>query len=88
VKIAYDAEADTLTISFRDEPVRESEEKRSGVILDYAADGSLVGLEILDASRRVPKPTTVEIEVVRQAREHRRRNRPAAASSKDSPICR
>ncbi len=71
MRVVYDAETDTLTITLRDEPVRESEEERSGVILDYAADGSLVGLEILDASRRVPKPTTVEIEVVRRAGEDR-----------------
>lgn len=71
MKVVYDAENDTLTITLRDEPVRESEEERSGVILDYAADGTLVGLEILEASRRVLKPTTVEIEVVRQAGERR-----------------
>ena len=71
MKVVYDAETDTLTINLRDEPVRESEAERSGVILDYAADGTLVGLEILDASRRVPKPTTVEIEVVSQTGERR-----------------
>lgn len=72
MKVVYDAETDTPTITLRDGPVlRESEEERSGVILDYAADGTLVGLEILDASRRVPKPTAVEIEVVRQAGERR-----------------
>jgi uncharacterized protein YuzE len=64
VKIRYDAETDTLTPTLRDAPVRESEEERSGVILDYGADGTLVGLEILDASRRVAGPTSVELEVV------------------------
>jgi uncharacterized protein YuzE len=64
VKIRYDAETDTLTLTLCDVPVRESEEERSGVILDYDADGALVGLEILDASRRVAGPTSVELEVV------------------------
>jgi uncharacterized protein YuzE len=64
VKIRYDAETDTLTLTLRDVPVRGSEEERSGVILDYDADGALVGLEILDASRRVAGPTNVELEVV------------------------
>jgi uncharacterized protein YuzE len=63
VKIAYDAETDTLTLTLRDVPVRESEEERSGVILDYDEDGSLVGIEILDASRRVTGPTSVQLEV-------------------------
>jgi uncharacterized protein YuzE len=64
MKIRYDAETDTLTLTLRDVPVRESEEERSGVVLDYDADGDLVGLEILDASRRVAGPTSVELEVV------------------------
>ena len=64
MKIRYDAATDTLTLTLRDVPVRESEEERSGVILDYDADGMLVGLEILDASRRVAAPTGVELEVV------------------------
>ncbi len=64
MKIRYDTETDTLTLTLRDLPVRESVEERSGVILDYATDGMLTGLEILDASRRVTRPTSVELEVV------------------------
>jgi uncharacterized protein YuzE len=64
MKIRYDAETDTLTLTLRDVPVRESEEESSGVILDYDAEGMLTGLEILDASRRVAAPTSVELEVV------------------------
>jgi uncharacterized protein YuzE len=63
MKIRYDVETDTLSLTLRDVPVRESEEERSSVILDYAADGMLVGLEILDASRRIAGPTNVELEV-------------------------
>jgi uncharacterized protein YuzE len=63
MKIRYDAETDTLTLTLRDVPVRESEEERSGVVLDYDADGALVGLEVLDASRRVAGLTSVELEV-------------------------
>jgi uncharacterized protein YuzE len=64
MKIRYDAATDTLTLTLWDVPVRESEEERSGVVLDYDSDGVLVGLEILDASRRVAGPTSVELEVV------------------------
>ena len=64
MKIRYDTETDTLTLTLRDVPVRESVEDRSGVILDYAADGLLAGLEILDASRHVTAPTSVALEVV------------------------
>ncbi|MEK0084234.1 DUF2283 domain-containing protein [Benzoatithermus flavus] len=64
MKVLYDVETDTLTITLRDVPVKAGEEERSGVILDYDADGLLVGLEILDASQRVAEPTSVELEVV------------------------
>lgn len=50
----------------RDAPIRESEEERSGVILDYDAAGRLVALEILDASTRVDTVDSVQLKV-RQA---------------------
>lgn len=60
MKITYDARTDTLTIILRDAPVSESDEDKPGVILDYDADGNLVGLEILDASRRVSEPRSIQ----------------------------
>lgn len=60
MKITYDARTDTLTIILRDVPVSESDEDKPGVILDYDADGNLVGLEILDASRRVSEPRSIQ----------------------------
>ncbi|NLG70226.1 MAG: DUF2283 domain-containing protein [Firmicutes bacterium] len=60
MKITYDARTDTLTIILRDAPVSESDEDKPGVILDYDADGNLVGLEILDASRRVTEPRSIQ----------------------------
>jgi uncharacterized protein YuzE len=51
MRIDYDAETVTLRIVL-DVPVRESEEERSGVIVDYDDSGKLVALEVLDASTR------------------------------------
>ena len=59
MKVDYDARTDTLTIVFRNGPVAESDEERAGVILDYDADGNLVSVEVLDASKRVDEPTRV-----------------------------
>jgi uncharacterized protein YuzE len=56
----YDPETDTLTIVLKDTPVVESDEAAPGVILDFDAEGDVVGLEILDASRRVTDPRHVE----------------------------
>ena len=38
-------------------------EAASGIILDYADDGRLLAIEILDASTRMAIPKTVEFEV-------------------------
>lgn len=59
MKVQYDTTTDTLTVIFKDGVVAESEENKTGVILDYDADGNLLSLELLDASRRVEEPTRV-----------------------------
>jgi len=63
MKVVYDRETDTLTVILADTPVAESDEDKPGVILDYDACGNLVSLEILDASRRVTLPTSIEYQV-------------------------
>ncbi len=60
MKVTYDAEVDVLRVSFSGAPVYESDEDKPGVILDYDEQGNLVGLEIMDASRRMEDPRTVE----------------------------
>jgi YD repeat-containing protein len=62
-------------VVLRDVPARISEEEKSGVILDYDADGRLVAIEILDASTRVDGVDTVQLQVMGQPGA----NRPAAA---------
>ncbi|HEX6032151.1 MAG TPA: DUF2283 domain-containing protein, partial [Tepidiformaceae bacterium] len=56
-----DRESDTLTITLRDERIKESDEVRPGVIADFAYDGSVVRFEVLDASRLVAEPDSVEL---------------------------
>ncbi len=63
MKIVFDRETDTLSIIFADAPVAESDEDKPGVILDYDVMGNLVSLEILDASRRVALPNSIEYRV-------------------------
>ena len=63
MKVIYDPEVDVLRILLSDAPIEESDEDKPGVILDYDKDGNIVGLEILDASKRVSNPRSAECAV-------------------------
>lgn len=63
MKVKYDKETDVLYIVFSEEKIKESDEEKSGIILDYDKNGSIVGIEVLDASKRMKNPTRVEYEV-------------------------
>jgi len=65
MKVRYDQEVDVLTIVLSDAPVEESDEDKPGVILDYDKSGNVVGLEILDASKRMGNPMSVEYAITR-----------------------
>jgi uncharacterized protein YuzE len=60
MKVTYDAEVDALSLILHDAPVEESDEVRPGVILDYDVAGNVVGLEILNASKRVDNPKAID----------------------------
>jgi len=55
MRITYDSEVDALYIRFLEMPVR-TEEVGEGIALDYAEDGRLAGVEILDARKRFADP--------------------------------
>jgi uncharacterized protein YuzE len=53
MRLSYDADTDSLYIDLADRPGVESNEVSEGVVLDYDADGVLVGIDIDNASRKV-----------------------------------
>jgi uncharacterized protein YuzE len=63
VKVTYDPRVDVLRILLSNAPIEESDEDKPEVILDYDKDGNIVGLEILEASKRVANPRAVEYAV-------------------------
>ena len=63
MKVTYDAQVDVLRILFSSRPIEESDVEKPGVILDYDEEGNIVGMEILNASKRVEQPKAVEYAV-------------------------
>jgi len=66
LKVTYDPDVDVLYILLRDVPVEESDEDKPGVILDYDKEGHIVGIEILDASKRTENPRSVEYAIEKE----------------------
>lgn len=59
MKIKYDKEADALYIMLSENKVAESEENKSGIIMDYDEKGDLVGIEVLNASKNNKTPASI-----------------------------
>lgn len=64
MKVTYDVEVDVLRILFSNAPIEESDEEKPGVISDYDKDGNVVGMEILDATKRMDNPRAVDYAVI------------------------
>lgn len=63
MKVIYDRETDILQLVFTSAKVEESDEDKPGVIIDYDTNGNVVGMEILDASKRVEDPQAVRLDI-------------------------
>jgi uncharacterized protein YuzE len=63
MKVTYDPQDDVLRIIFSSAAIEESDQDKPGIILDYDKDGNIVGMEILDASKRIENPRSVEYAV-------------------------
>ena len=53
MKLNYYPETDSLYINLSEHPSVESQEISEGILLDYDADGRLVGIDIDNASHKV-----------------------------------
>lgn len=54
MKLTVHKDDDALYLRLDDTPIIESEEVSDGIILDYNADGKVVGIEVLYISQRSP----------------------------------
>jgi uncharacterized protein YuzE len=55
MRMQYDEKADALYLRLDDSKVVESEEVKPGIVLDFNAENQVVGIEVLNLKRRVPK---------------------------------
>lgn len=63
MKVIYDEQTDTMNVIFRDDEIKESDEVREGIIVDYGIDDSIVGFEILNAKKHISQPRYVSYEL-------------------------
>ena len=63
MKIAYDPQTDSLTITLGDERIKESDEVRPGLIADFGYDGGVVRFEIMRASKVVQNAREIQFAV-------------------------
>ena len=67
MKMTYDPEVDILYIRLEGANIAESDEVEEGVVLDYNANGQVVGMEIQDASEYVAALKTASMPLLRVA---------------------
>lgn len=53
MRFHYDKRKDAFYIRFDERPYAASDEVEDGIIFDYDKQGKLIGIEILDASRKL-----------------------------------
>ena len=66
MKLSVDREADALYLRLDESPVVESEEVSPGVVLDYNRRNEVVGVEMLNLSKRsfTPDLSSLQFETV------------------------
>jgi uncharacterized protein YuzE len=63
MKVIYDKENDIVVIIFSENAIVESEETKPGLVFDYSEDGSIVSIEVMNASKQMTFPFKVKYEV-------------------------
>ncbi len=62
MRLRVDPEADALYLRLDDSKIIESEEVSPGVVLDFNEHEQVVGIEILNLSKRAPKLNLKELQ--------------------------
>ncbi len=60
MRVRVDHSADAVYVNLTDRPIKDSEEVADGIVVDYDEQGRIVGIEILDASKRTDDPEVLK----------------------------
>lgn len=63
MKITYDPDADAMNIEFQKGKYHISKEIAEGIIIDYTKDGKVISIELLDASKRIPAKSIMDVTI-------------------------
>jgi uncharacterized protein YuzE len=60
MRVRVDHGADAIYVNLTDRAIKDSAEVADGIVVDYDAEGRIVGVEILDASKRTDDPEVLK----------------------------
>ena len=60
MRVRVDHAADAVYLNLTDRPIKDSEEVADGIVVDYDHEGRIVGVEILEASKRTDDPAVLK----------------------------
>jgi uncharacterized protein YuzE len=60
MRVRVDHAADAIYLNLTDRPIKDSAEVADGIVVDYDDQGRIVGVEILDASKRTDDPEVLK----------------------------
>ena len=60
MRVRVDHAADAVYLNLTDRAIKDSAEIADGIVVDYDDEGRIVGIEILDASKRTNDPAALK----------------------------
>jgi uncharacterized protein YuzE len=84
MKMRYDPEADVLYLRFREGKINESDEIKSGLIIDYDAEGRPVAIEILNAKEILAGKPELTVEFSASITQHKNNKNIGIVSNKNA----
>jgi uncharacterized protein YuzE len=60
MRVRVDHAAEAVYLNLTDRPIKDSAEVADGIVVDYDDAGRIVGIEILDASKRTDDPEVLK----------------------------